>query len=311
MMGLLWFNAFIFLGALMRRIKSPIKFSVVPLLLLLILSVLRMIIAIEIHGAKVIFSETFYPAIISFLRYEIVSYRVFGLPINAISVFVVIWITGTVWLSARYAYVYISRFYPSINWLESCKRDKHAESLLTDIIGSDKHFHVYRNGCLSTAIVTAFKPYIVLPEIDFSDDELRVILLHEWKHIQDKDYLTGIIVNVICFVFWWNPAIRILRKNFRFAGDDGLPDRLKVLALRGESRRKRILTNVGYSIVIFALFIASYMFIVFPAFWIPQDVPLAEDFMGEYSESGEIFMAEENFFIDNGDGTFVHQSKTN
>ena len=234
-------------------------------------------------------------------------------------------------------------------WFESTERDAFAESLLSEIIGKDKYFRIYRIGAFNSAYSTAFKPYIILPKIDFPPDQLRVILLHEWKHIQDKDYLTEIIVNLICFVFWWNPMVYILRKNFRFAqelkadqfsmidSDDfkhfikghllvqetinakhllksgavkaflgfenNFPDRLMVLALRGNSRYKRIFTNVCYSAVMVVVFLASYMFTVLPAFWVPvDDAPITEEFPLEYGM--EIFRSEDNFILDNEDGTF-------
>ena len=200
---------------------------------------------------------------------------------------------------------------------------------------------------------TAYRPYILLPEIEFTDDELRVILLHEWKHILDKDHLTGKIVEVICLLFWWNPLVYILARNFRFAQQlkcdqfavsskeelihyvkgfklvdsfrqkqrkqfqsniesnalvnthDETIDRLNVLILRSSSRSKRILANMCYCFVIFALFIASYMINILPAFWEASDVTVStEIFMGEHSEVDDIFRAEENFVVDNGDGTF-------
>jgi len=353
MMGVLWFSVFIILGLIMRKLKFPIRFSVIPLLLLLVLSVLRMFIAVEVPGSVIILSETVYPAIVNFLRYEIISHRIFGLPINAISVFVFVWIAGTVFLTSRYANQNIGRFRPVINWLGRSVRDEYAESLLSEIIGSDKNFRVYRNGCFVTAGATAFKPYIILPEVDFPPDELRVILLHEWKHIQDKDYLTGIIVNLISFLFWWNPMVYVLKQNFRFATElkceqfavsnkqdfhhfldgllllddlekgkinkamergavnsfisdgDGLSDRLKVLALRKESPHRQMFTNVCYSVFIFTAFIASYMLTILPAFWESPDVPVSiENFNWEESEHLDIFRVEENFLVDNGDGTF-------
>jgi hypothetical protein len=194
-----------------------------------------------------------------------------------------------------------------------------------------------------------------LPEVEFPPDELRAILLHEWKHIQDKDYLTELIANIICFVFWWNPLVYVLKRNFCFVqelkcdrfsvsknksfnhflsaillldktekekterrmkhegtnaligSDDELVDRLEVLALRGESRNKRVLTNVCYSIVIIALFLASYMFTILPAFRESPDVPVpVEDFMEIYNEDEGAFKAGEVFLVDNGDGTFSY-----
>lgn len=341
-MGVLWFNIFVILGLIMRKLKSPIKISVVPLLLLLVLSVLRMFVVIEIPGTVIILSETIYPAIVSILRFEIMR-------INAISVLVIIWIAGTVWRIAKYIYIDIGKLPSLITWFGSYPRDKYAEAMLADIIGKDKKFRVYRNGCFNVAGATPFRPYIILPEIEFTDEELRIILLHEWKHIRDKDYLTRIIVNLISFLFWWNPLVYVLKKNFEFAKElkcdqfavsnendfyhfldgiqllgkpdkqlnhgavntfvtdgDNMADRLEVLALRNEEPRcKRVLTNACYSIVMVAMFFVSYTFTILPAFWESPDVPVsAETFTEEYSEGGGVFRPEDIFIVDNKDGTF-------
>lgn len=348
-MGVLWFSAFILLGLIMRKWKRPIKFSATPLLLMLVLSIFRMLIAIEIPNSVVILSETIYPALVELVRLEILPFRLLGFPINLTNLFVCVWIVGGAYFVIRHIDIYISRR-PFVNWIGHSVRDEYAESLLAEEIGYDKHFRVFRNNHFNSPAATAFKPYIILPDIDFAPSELRVVLRHEWKHIEDKDHLVGIIIDVICFVFWWNPLVYILRKNFHFAqelkcdrfavsnkedlihyakgiqlvrnfqrqkmgigvrgyeanafisGNHDSADRLKVLALRGESRKKRILTNVCYSFVIVALFFASYMFTILPATWAPPDVPITEDFMGEYSVG--IFRTAEIFLVDNGNGIF-------
>jgi hypothetical protein len=94
--------------------------------------------------------------------------------------------------------------------------------------------------------------------------------------------------------------------NTFISGDDGLVDRLKVLALREESRNKRIVANVCYSIVIVALFIASYMFTILPIFWESPDIQVStRDFVWEDSEYGDVFRVGENFLVDKRDGTFA------
>jgi len=87
-MGVLWFNAFILLGLTMRKLKFPVRFSVTHLLLLLVLSIFRMLVAIEIPGSVVILSETIYPAVVNIARYEIIEHRVFGLQVNVINIFI-------------------------------------------------------------------------------------------------------------------------------------------------------------------------------------------------------------------------------
>jgi beta-lactamase regulating signal transducer with metallopeptidase domain len=356
MMGMLWFSVFILLGMLLRKLKFPLRYSAVPLLLSLVLSILRMFIFIEIPGMVIILSGTFYPAIISFLRIELMTLTLgaSAFSVSIASLLVCVWAVMAFVLTVRYSYDYFIKIRPVMRFWGRGERDEYAESLLAGIIGHDKKFRVFRNGCLNTAIATAFKPYIVLPKVDFSPDSLRVVLLHEWKHIQDKDYLTGIIIELICCLLWWNPMVHVLKRNFRFAlelkcdqfavanqedfmhyiraltllqnlenekiarrtnypgasafieADDGLQDRITVLYMRkDESRRKQILINMCYSVAIVALFVFSYMFTILPAFWVPSDVPIAETFKGEYREGDGIFLMDEIFLIDNGDGLFL------
>jgi hypothetical protein len=93
--------------------------------------------------------------------------------------------------------------------------------------------------------------------------------------------------------------------NALVSNNDGLEDRLRILALHGESRSKRIFSNIFYSIVMVALFFASYMFTILPAFWESPYVSLTpENFMEACREGEDVLRAEENFLIDNGDGTF-------
>jgi len=351
-MGVLWFNAFIIIGLIIRRLKFPVKFSVIPLLLLLVLSVLRMLVAIDIPGSAVILSETIYPAIVRVIRYEIVSYHAFEFPISVASVFIFIWVVVAFFLIVKHISLLINR-YSFIKLVERLPCDKQAEVMLAEMIRDDKQFRVFRMKSAAIPFATAFKPYIVLPEIDFSPDELRVILRHEWKHIQDKDYLRKLIIDLICFVYWWNPLVYVFRNTFSFAQElkcdqyaisnkkedinnyltgiiaileheeqkknhfqnnfnseslfaenDELTERLKILVLSSGSRSKRILTNACYSIVIFAVFIMSYMFVILPIFWGSNIHSTVDDFRQDYIEDGGIFRADENFLIDNEDGTF-------
>ncbi|MCL1863576.1 MAG: M56 family metallopeptidase [Defluviitaleaceae bacterium] len=310
-----------------------------------------MFIMVDVPFAVVVWSETLYPAVVNFFRLEIVP------PITIAHILIFAWVAGTVWLTTRYVHDYISKYRNLMPWWVTLPRDKHAEFLLAEIIGASKHFRIYRSAAFNTVVATAFRPYIILPEVAFTDNELRVVLLHEWKHIQDKDYLTDIVINFICFVFWWNPIVYILKKNFKFARElkcdgyavpsendfnhlldglvkledarkeksrslngvnalvgkkDELMDRLTVMAMRWEeSRRKwRLLTNVGYSIVIVALFFSSYAFTVRPVAWEAYISVVAYDFMDAYrdGEGEDIFrMVEmELFLVDNEDGTFSY-----
>ena len=352
-MGVMWFNVLVLLGVIMRKLKFPIRFSTLPLFVLLVATVLRMFIVVERPGSIIILSETIYPAIINLSRLEFTSRHIFGFPINTFNLFICIWVIVTVVLIVRYAILlYKSRH--EMRLYERLPRDLNTELILADMIGEDKYVRVFRSKSVGIPFAAGFKnPYIVIPDVDLPIKELRMILLHEWKHIKDKDILAGHIVCILCYFFWWNPLVYVLRRNFSFArelkadlfavpcrkdlihylqaihnigtahlkkrkpsGDksgntlvneiDETLDRIKVLYIKGDSRPKRILTNIVFSVITLALFVTSYMFLIQPAFWDNPDVPttVAFDVFIEDYEDGDVYKAGETFIVDNGDGTF-------
>jgi len=337
LMGVLWFNAFVLLSLLMRKLKFPIKFSVTPLAVLLVLSLLRMFVVIRIPGSKLVHSEVVFPAIVNFLRFEIIP------PLNVLHILIFVWIAVAVILLARYVVQYCKAYQTAMAL--TYIRDENAELILSEIIDSPKWGRVFRTH-VKVPFTAGIKPYIYLPSgVDFTDDELRTILKHEWKHIQNKDYLIKFIMYLICSIFWWNPVVFLLKRNVFFAQElrsdhyavsdtdydhymsgihrfgevgkdipsmgnalvsakDGVTDRFKILAMRerDKSRGKQVLINVCFFVVAAALLVSSYMFTVQPAFWESPCVEASAECF--YSELYEVYRAEENFIIDNGDGTF-------
>ena len=218
LMGFLWFNAFILLSLLMRKLRFPIKFSVAPLMALLILSLFRMFFAIGIPGTTIIESTVILPTIVNLLRYEI---TILGLSVSVVGILVLVWIVVTVFLLTKL----VKRSYNSywtVMKLTFYSNDDEAEVLLSEIIDSEKcarHAQVFRvtTSKIKVPMAAGIRPYIFLPDVDFTPDELRAILRHEWKHNQDRDYIMAIVANAIVAMFWWNPLAYILRRNIYFA----------------------------------------------------------------------------------------------
>jgi hypothetical protein len=98
----------------------------------------------------------------------------------------------------------------------ACTRCYYSEAVLKGIIGSNIDVCVFRMPGIAVPASTGSKPYIILPDVDFSLDELKVVLLHEWKHYHSKDALTRVVVEIICMVYWWNPLVNVLRRNVEF-----------------------------------------------------------------------------------------------
>lgn len=57
-----------------------------------------------------------------------------------------------------------------------------------------------------------FRPVAVLPARDYDEDALADILAHEARHFLSHDLWIKLLVNLVCCVFWWNPASYLLRR---------------------------------------------------------------------------------------------------
>ena len=51
----------------------------------------------------------------------------------------------------------------------------------------------------------------MLPDIDFTDNELRYILSHEVQHFKFRDMFLKLNIEIIASLFWWNPVIHLLK----------------------------------------------------------------------------------------------------
>ena len=217
LMGIVWFSVFVLLGFVLRVWRFPIKYTVVPLIAVLIASFARMILIFEFPGSRIILSETIYPAVITFLRFELISRSIFGMSVNVGSVLIIAWIAGAAVLITRYIMIFNENRY-DLYALAHSPRDEAAEKLMEDMVGYNENVRVFRTPHRDNPNTAAgLLPYIFLPEgVDFTPEELSVILKHEWKHCLDKDYLSRIVTDIICFIFWWNPLAHLLRNNVLF-----------------------------------------------------------------------------------------------
>lgn len=54
---------------------------------------------------------------------------------------------------------------------------------------------------------------IVMPNREFTDQELRCIVGHEVLHYRNHDIFWKIFTEVLCTVFWWNPVFLFMKKR--------------------------------------------------------------------------------------------------
>ena len=341
LMGVLWFNVFALLGLLVRKLRHPLKFSVMPLAVLLILSLVRMFLIIEFPITRYIESEVIFPVIISVLRFEL-----FG-TFSVLNALLFVWVAVSFVFLVRYVYRFFSLYKKLM--LQTQFRDHEAEEILSEMIGPN-HVSVFRT-FVKVPCTLGIKPYIFIPKnVELTRNELRTILRHEWKHIESKDQYVNFFMNFLDIVFWWNPLVYILKRNIRFAqelrsdyyavamsdddpqhfvnamfrlsreyerapiagqalvsGGDEVSDRFGILKMRVDDnkRKKQTLPTVCFYVAAIALFVFSYTFMVLPAHWHSGFAHVESiEHVPDCYYSEEAYQAQENYIIDNGDGTF-------
>lgn len=64
--------------------------------------------------------------------------------------------------------------------------------------------------------VTGFTQTIYLPKVDFTEQELKYIVLHESRHLKNRDLIWLQLVNLLRIIYWWFPLVHVFQKQFQF-----------------------------------------------------------------------------------------------
>jgi beta-lactamase regulating signal transducer with metallopeptidase domain len=78
--------------------------------------------------------------------------------------------------------------------------------------------HVWQSGqCITPFTCFLFKPVILLPASTdkWSEERLRVVLLHELAHIRRRDHISRCIARIVCALLWFVPPVWIVYRNMQ------------------------------------------------------------------------------------------------
>lgn len=214
--SILMFNAYIIVIAFMRQNNSfLIRFSLVPLALLIVAGIFRMIYFVEIPDAAVIGSDNIFPAVLKFLNMRLFTAYNGSIAVHIFDVLIAVWILGITYNLLKYVHQ-SNKLYKSINAV-SPTDDMRIISCMDEILAKSRNntkIKIIKSEEISIPMITGFlKPVICLPDTQFSDDELKNILLHEYTHFLHKHTWIKLSMYLICSVFWWNPFVHILRRE--------------------------------------------------------------------------------------------------
>ncbi len=84
----------------------------------------------------------------------------------------------------------------------------------TEPLGEFEGLRYFRCPLLDSPIMTGFfRPAILLPDREFTDDELNMILRHESVHYRRGDLWYKLIMLAACAVHWFNPAVHLMARR--------------------------------------------------------------------------------------------------
>lgn len=200
-----------FLWFLLKSYKMIVQIPISILLAGILLVLVRLLIPVEFQFQQTIGDKYVFPLLFSFLYIPITN--TFPFKFCIYHVCLLIWMMGIILFSFRVIYFYIN-FTKRIEQ-ESYVPDKHMTALLNGIEyprKKTKQFKLIKTNLVSVPLLFGlFKPKILLPDIDLSDNELYYILLYETTHYYNYDLWTKVFIEFVSILYWWNPFIYILR----------------------------------------------------------------------------------------------------
>lgn len=214
LVALFWFDlAVIVCGCLRMSRRFSYQFGLWPLGAALAVAGLRLAFPVELPMTVVIHSSVVLPAVRDTLRYTFLLENRFSF--SAAGLLLVCWCTGVCIGLARLA-VCLWSDYRQLHQLASMP-DSRIEALLAELIGEPcrRYRLVISPELAAPTIGGLLVPFFALPQYitDFTDEEIRYILRHEWQHFLHHDAWIKLMIEIVICVFWWNLPVYLLRRD--------------------------------------------------------------------------------------------------
>lgn len=182
------------------------------MILLLLAVIVRLFVPFEFSYTRTVAVENILSP-----YYIALSYPVFpGVPSSTIwNCLIFIWLAGigALWL---YKICHYKKIIHCITLFQGEDWDKVLGKYCLDkekYKGIEQVKLIYSDYVKSPCVIGIKYPCIILPNIVYKRNHLHYIILHELIHIQNKDIVWKIGVDLFCVFFWWNPAIWYLKRE--------------------------------------------------------------------------------------------------
>lgn len=205
-------NLFFILFILLANSKKILlQSSLIPFKVIGILILVRMFVPLENGHTEVIPSYDVFPVILNVLQRPLFDIGDYHVKLGIL--LMLIWITVSVLLL-------IHKFKSYRTFVIGCsggtmRCDKKMADILEEVKAANGyHFPttLIVDKCFDSIMEFGFfKQTILLPDVSYSEKELRYILHHELEHFANKTNWIKLLITIIEVLFWWNPLVYVFR----------------------------------------------------------------------------------------------------
>lgn len=204
--------AVVLLWIIFRNNKAVLWFDVRFLLGCMLVMVVRMFVLMDSPVSNNVPIFSVYPQFCRFLRKPLLYWE--GIQINPMMLLRAGWLTGTL-ISAAFrinGYCAVQKRIRGYKELRNPKFDKIMERLNREF-GKNTRFRLVVSNKVGTPYVFGIaRPYITVPETEFTEEEIYFILKHEMLHYYRGDMLIRVVCETLKSIYWWNIFVYMLCK---------------------------------------------------------------------------------------------------
>lgn len=210
--AVLWSSILIVVLYLLRKTaRYRHYFGVLTISLLYLFCAARAFLPIELAQVYILEDDTVYPKLYRFLVGDHAILK--GIPL--VQILAAVWLCGFVWLLFRY----LRDYYRAVISIRKCAAacggcEKRILGEVKALTEKDIPVSIFMVGNIDIPFgFGLFRKRIILPFRDYSEEEVRYILLHEYTHFINRDIWVKFLVSVFCMLFWWNPVVYLLKRD--------------------------------------------------------------------------------------------------
>lgn len=203
--AIFWSGIFTVIISVLRKNTFLLEhFSIYTLFALLAACMIRILLPLEMPFTYTFNSQKILPAIQAFLNLPLIKSPYITVNIGLIVIF--LWFLPAILLIYRRIKKYL--YFKHILDIIPASKDQNLYKIfdMADIHNKMPGVKIIVHASVKTPAVTGLlHPVIILPDINFNDNELLGIFIHEISHYKYRHCFVKLIMGFICAIFWWNP----------------------------------------------------------------------------------------------------------